>query len=1085
MSLNVSGHLASSGVIPHSVRKRAEHFVGRSTALQKVVAWLDTETPLLCLTGDPGTGKSALMAWLAGCGPASSNSADALLRSRVISGIAAAHFCVATRSGADASLDPWQFAQSLARQFAGRYPSYGTALSGLMPHVHVSMVAGSVHTQIGPQFGSVNLGDAASLFHTVCQALGGLRPEEHRGDVILLVDALDEAALWQSSPTILDLVASSADGAISPGLRVLVTSRPDPDVIDSLPAGSKWDLVRDSPCDETDVLTYVRERIAQRAPSAGSHLAETVARASGGNFLYAEQALDFWLPRLDEGESLEDLHLPPGLDAIYAMFLQREYGTKEGRIRWQEVSRPLLGTVGVAEERLVAPALRWLLEIDEDQAQDALRACGQYLEGERPAGPVGIYHQSFRNFLFDSRLNQHFPVSGRDAHRRIALRYLHHYGADWRSIPDPYGLRYAGTHLAEAAMAAAQPDRHELATLLVIMVLDSSFQGAHDEVVDDPAALVRLIERAVAVLASDDTPSAIPLAIECALGLVAARRERFQPLKCFELAARGEVSAATRRLDLFPVDDLWRDAALLAVAWHAAQANPLEARSLLESVRPRVGHIPLLELMAARIAAELGMEPTPIIALVPPPPEYMARGIVDRLGGTNLEISPSVLYGQLTGQEILATISHLRGEIVSGIDYAPVLAADQEGPLLVSFAAHNPDPGDRLLLEYISLQASNNYVHYRNRSLMSILWAALNHPSELWVRGVLPHLMSGAFAGSKLDFEESLPLALLAVRAISEADARSRFETEVAAAISAAKSLRWGSDYEGDSWGAHKRRLGGLAEGLTLALARTDEADSLLDLAVTLPFGFAGFQAPACLTLAESMRICRPGDDAGSTAALDQARRAAHNVQEPLLCARATSRIRFAERDWWPLRGRLQDIARAFAARPTSREFCSIHVVGEKYEFRVHGDNTVPLPPSMREARTLTEIAQVYERPPEEVARLNPEFSPRSALTDGTALRIADPEAGPLFAARIAAEACADPLLSHRVRVRIAQEMIPLAAAYPTALDSVLRRLALIAKEDIAPTMDRIEVAVRRYRPTGSLLDHGQGPVYRGLIVRD
>ncbi len=1011
------------------------------------------------------------MAWLVGFGPPPANPEDAALRSRISSAIDATHFCVSTTSGTDASLDPWLFAQDLARQFSSLDPVYGQTLADLLPGVNISMLAGSVGTQIGPKIGTINLGDAASLFNVVCTPLKTLASQQPERSVVVLVDALDEAGLWPSVPSIVELVASGSGADAPPNLRFLVTSRPDPDVVERFPERFRWDLVRDSPSDARDVFAYVRARIAERAPSADPGLAEKIAEASGGNFLYVEQALDYWLPRLSELASVEELELPPGLDSIYALFLQREYGAENGKGRWQNQARPLLATVGAAQERLGSPALRWILATDDDRLQDSLRMCEQYLGGRRPDGPFGIYHQSFREFLFDGDRNQRFPVALGDAHARIARRYLDSYSRSWQLVHDDYGVRHVATHLAAAAVANSQPIRHELASALRNVVLDPSFQQAHEDRLDDPAALVRDADLAVVTLAMDDAPAAVAEAIEAALGLTALRRGRLQPARLFELALTGDLAAALRRLDSYPADDVVRDAARLSLAWAAAASDPAGAHRVLDTIRPRVGHLPNLALLATRLAGVLGVEPPPAVNPGPPPPGFVAKAIVDRLGGTDLRTSPSVLAEHfVTGGEILAGMEG-GSEGALGTSPEVVLAADHEGPALVAFAAAYPDPGDRLFSEYVSLHASNTYVHYRNRSLMVLLGAALRHPSDPWVGETLQQLVTGALAGNALDFEECLRIQSLAVRATRDAGALSRLEAEQSRAVAAASQLRGGPDSEGDSWGAHKRLLGGLAEGLAVALSRIADADSLLVLAGGLPFGFAGFQGPACLTLAESVRICRPVGAAESARLVHLALAAAHNVQDPLLCVRLTSRVRLAEHAWWPLPEPLPALAEEFATQPNARRFTSTHVVGEAYEGRAGTEASVPLPPFTREAATLADLAQVYERPLSEIARLNGEIDPRTQLAHGTIVRIPDPEVIPLTAARLAAEALIAPGLGPRDRVRIVQRMVPLAASNPTALDTVLGRLALAARFELAGQLDMIDAAGNRYRADRSSLD--------------
>jgi hypothetical protein len=110
------------------------------------------------------------------------------------------------------------------------------------------------------------------------------------------------------------------------------------------------------------------------------------------------------------------------------------------------------------------------------------------------------------------------------------------------------------------------------------------------------------------------------------------------------------------------------------------------------------------------------------------------------------------------------------------------------------------------------------------------------------------------------------------------------------------QQTRW----RADSWGNCCRRLATLAEAEALALKRPDRARALLAQAQSLPFGFAGYQASASLTLAKANRICQPDEPDAGLAAVEAAQRSAHNIQKPALCAMRTARANAMLDRWWP-----------------------------------------------------------------------------------------------------------------------------------------------------------------------------------------
>ena len=144
----------------------------------------------------------------------------------------------------------------------------------------------------------------------------------------------------------------------------------------------------------------------------------------------------------------------------------------------------------------------------------------------------------------------------------------------------------------------------------------------------------------------------------------------------------------------------------------------------------------------------------------------------------------------------------------------------------------------------------------------------------------------------------------LACRAATDPTAQSILAAKREQAKAEALPLR-ADESVGDSWGSHTRRLAGLAQGYALlqrhGIAGAGQtAQELLDLAGELHFGFAGFQSPAWLTLAEAIRVC--SGDAGSAAVrkvLDSASNSAHNVQDPTFCARTTARFNALRELWW------------------------------------------------------------------------------------------------------------------------------------------------------------------------------------------
>ena len=102
------------------------------------------------------------------------------------------------------------------------------------------------------------------------------------------------------------------------------------------------------------------------------------------------------------------------------------------------------------------------------------------------------------------------------------------------------------------------------------------------------------------------------LLVQSALALIAFRDEELRPQALLDLAAAGQIERASRRLELFEIDEDWARAAQLTIAWLGARTNEKDARTLLSKVNPLPGPTKrLFDLVQAEV------EKTP-----PPPSQF-------------------------------------------------------------------------------------------------------------------------------------------------------------------------------------------------------------------------------------------------------------------------------------------------------------------------------------------------------------------------------------------------------------------------------------------------------------------------------
>jgi len=1069
-------------------------FVGREWVFRQLHTWLETGGRFFHLVGEPGSGKSALSHHLVHMSafPEINTGAFPRLRPEFLD---AAHFC----SARDRRLvNPLVFAESIGSQLAAQSPVYMTAMlkaSGLT--INVEQHINVAHDQtIGVIIKELNARSASAedtFNRLVREPLEALCQAEPAREIVILVDALDESLVYRGDVGILALLAEA--DSLPDRVRFLLTSRPLPEIDRSLAplaldverlalSAVEWDANN-----QQDIGAYVQRRFAvdtqiaaqiarvHASPAFAAAAAGTVSDRAGGNFLYARFLLDAiasgqW--RLDELSSAPAAGALRGMDALYLLYMSSlERAIKMGKRDWRTDYAPLMETLSAAQETLPREQLRAFSGQKHATFQDNLEGLRQFTEPVvLPSGETGVrlYHQSFAEFLRVPVLHQHgqadvdnpYHLTSSDSHARMADVIARDYGASWSACENRYALRYVAAHFAGAA-ATAQPERNSRTHALLELVTNESFLQAHRSVLNDPVALRADLERALIVATADDHVDAPPLVVRAALALQALGREAALVDMLFASARQGTVSDAESRLALFTTDPGWRQLVSLTIAWLALPNDKVAAQSLRDRV-VNDGVDPVLALLVGRIDAELADAPVPPLDALPgAPSEMMVVEMLQRLAGN------AVTGIEPLDFERMETAMHGRPQNGLG-----AYLAERDAPLLVSFAvAHGGAQGNQYLTRYIAAQAANGYEYYRNRSLWGIVPAVLLHPDNGWVRERLVALCAGALSSTVVQFGQALPFTVLALRArAGDAHANDEYTRERDDAKFKASGLA--RDRDGDPWSHHLRRLIMFAEIETCLHARLQEALDLADRATCLPFGFAGFNAAARLTLAELFRILTPADIGSLNQATDSALASAHNVQDFVFAARATSRVetmRLSFSSTTPPEV-LPTVIADFSRNAHDARFVPRHQIGEQFGLRSDHGHRLPVPIWAREANTLELLARVYMRPLAEFVRLSAGGStPSSVWPLGDVVSVPDPEFAPLLAARLSADVLAAGTLPAVRRVRLIQALVPLAVRDYTALDVVLSRLLLAALPSDAASLAHLGESVARYVPEALMRD--------------
>ncbi len=678
----------------------------------------------------------------------------------------------------------------------------------------------------------------------------------------------------------------------------------------------------------------------------------------------------------------------------------------------------------------------------------------------------------------------------------LHLRLVERWG-DRPAHDDLYGWRWIAFHRAQAALASDQPARHALTERLVGLVTDEQWQKVHEDTLTDPPALRDALAVALEAAIADDVPLGVPLVVRVADALVGFQRDHSRPEPVFDLARRGDLGGARRRSALFSIDEHWRQLLMLAAAWLAPLDCRDSARKLVDEIQAELAPHQALRDLCRWIRADLWGEPAPAFPFLVPPDkadEALIEELLKRVGGGQYSrelivsrgLDPNVADPDtpppaegLYRQPVLGGTSANEKEERTTTRYL----AELDGPYLVAYAARDPANGREALERYLSVYTNYSYPEYR----FSTLWLLLGYIVQLprtdggqWVRECVLRILTSALSGGSVEFEKGLPIAATALRARAGDQGAWKTLTEQARRLmDEAARLKPGRDRGGsDIWAHQKRLMLATAQALGWLVGEKTLAGQVLHDAFGLAdSGFAGYQAPACLALAEAVLVCRRNDPEGAgeiEQALEWAQRAAHNVQDPTFCARMTARVNAMRRGWSqgfdPVAG-----ARRLAEAAHAPEFAALHRVGHQYTGR--RPDALPLPPWAFDDGTFDGLQRLYQRPKADFLRLNiganEPFKKDSKLIVRE-VAVPDPGFVPHLAARLAAEVLAQaidvPLSAERLQ--LLRLLVPYAIPSPTALDAVLTRLVLAQGRRAAPAgpaeVEALDAVIARRTATKS-----------------
>lgn len=861
--------------LPPEIAERTKEFVGRDWVVDQVFDWLKTGTEqVFLLTGEPGSGKTALAAWLAGAGPAPQDVQMADKLEHVRSAWSAGHFCIGRTHGE--SINPNRFASSLAQQLS-RIPGYATAaVKAIDPEYNI-------HQEVPNNWGEVigiktntliingrHPDDVYDL--AVRRPLETLLASQPSPRICIIVDALDEALLYNDEHTIVTLLAGSAN---LKGVRFLLTCRSNERrVIDQFEGARLLDIssLGYTGNNRDDVQAYVLGRLADRTMAAGLPIgssAQTIASqlvgAAEGNFLYVR----FLLDEVQAGQrSLGDLAgLPKGLYALYRTFLDRvipDVKTQQFAETWENKYEPLLGSLSVAVP--VAPNQllpRWL-HWDQGQLQARLDTVTQVVEHtEEYGGGCTLYHRSMAEFLASQsyeenknrRPNQYFTEPLRQ-HDRIAQYYLKAAQQTWKgdwSKCDDYGLNQLVPHLCMRVTLAEEDDQASRADELYSVVLDDRFRGAKQQRCKDVSAPLPDLRSALEMALDRDD---LVAALRCIAAYRQTVRSQSVTESIFHAVDQGDFREALKVADYYGPSPKprgrWARVLHFYLAWEAAEQGLADvarhAASAAASLAPLDQTHALYEKLsdslavrAARRLARTGQDLSAHLSNL-----VTGRDVADLLREHQESMPLSNERQQVYTVQLNSWLSRMEqlkaegsAEFASGALFlVPESVAAETASLRELLTALAPYPaGQTGIDQTLRANLTNPYPRYRDIALVPIGIATVYVPDTAWVRQRLRTILRTGLDSEGITFTFNLPAILL-----MEAERRNIAAPKLATYLDQALN-------QDDRWGTQTRARSAHASALWWQ-GQLDSAFASLQKASQAPHTYAGYASLDLLLLA-------------------------------------------------------------------------------------------------------------------------------------------------------------------------------------------------------------------------------------------
>lgn len=340
------------------ISRMTKDFTGRQWLFDEFDSWIrKPSSRIFLVTGDPGIGKSAIMAQLASRHPQ----------------VMAFHFCISSLAD---SVNPDVFVRSIAAQLATQIKEYHEAICQL-------------------NFEQLTRFDSGTLFRRlIADPLKNINLDEQ---VVILVDALDES--WTGANNNIVNVLHERIEDLPENVKVMVSSRKIPDIIDLLSKYMPFEIDPVFLENINDISDYLDKKFAQqviagkvkRSEQDIKNLKNLIINKSEGNFLYIKQFIyGIETERIDINNPAS---FPDGLVGIYISFFDRIFNRNEN----YDDFRPLLEVIAALKEPFSAKELSAILQLSEFEINRRMQILAAFFPERK--GCYSPYHKSVVDWL--------------------------------------------------------------------------------------------------------------------------------------------------------------------------------------------------------------------------------------------------------------------------------------------------------------------------------------------------------------------------------------------------------------------------------------------------------------------------------------------------------------------------------------------------------------------------------------------------------------------------------------------------------------------------------------------------------------